>query len=326
MSYPAKYRQLLDAETWAFIERVERFYPPDAVSLPIKKQREVYDGLCASFATPYPEGIEAVDFSISANGHMLPCRRYTNHLRTSQPNAQILYFHGGGFVVGGLHSHDNYCADICSATGFDLTAVDYRLSPEHSFPADLQDAKAALRHVASEQNLPVILLGDSAGANLCAALSHTTRWDVDAAIAQVLIYPLLGSDWSRGSFVEHANAPMLTTTDVDYYAKIRLAGTNMTMADKELSPLNDPDFAGLPATVVFAAQCDPLRDDGWLYAKKIRAGGSEALFFEEKGLVHSYLMARHSVGKAKAAVDRIGRAVLALGDGADLSDPKVLFG
>ena len=90
--------------------------------------------------------------------------------------------------------------------------------------------------------------------------------------------------------------------------------------------MNDPDFAGVPSTVVFAAQCDPLRDDGWLYTKKVKTAGSEALFFEEKGLVHSYLMARHSVGKAKAAVERIGRALSALASGADLSDSKVLFG
>ena len=326
MQYPAKYRQLLDAETWSFIDRTEKFYPPDAVDLPISKQREVYDQLCASFATPYPDGVHATDFSIAAEGYLLPCRRYTSQDRVSEPGAQILYFHGGGFVVGGLHSHDSYCADICKATGLDLTAVDYRLSPEHSYPADHQDAATALRHVASELNLPVILLGDSAGANLAAALAHASRWDVEAAIGQVLVYPLLGSDWSRGSFVDHANAPMLTTADVDYYAKIRVADTGANMSDKELSPLNDPDFAGLPATVVFAAQCDPLRDDGWLYAKKVKTAGSEALFFEEKGLVHSYLMARHSVGKAKAAVERIARAVTALEHGKDLSDPKVLFG
>ena len=326
MQYPSKYRQLLDAEPWAFIERVENFYPPDAINLPIEQQREVYDRLCASFAAPYPDGVEAVDFTIATDGHLLPCRRYTDTRRSDQPVAQILYFHGGGYVVGGLHSHDSYCADICRATGFDLTAVDYRLSPEHSFPAAQHDASSALRHVASELNLPIVLLGDSAGANLAAALAHASRWEIDAPIGQVLIYPLLGSDWTQGSFIEHEFAPMLTTADVDYYAKIRLAGTDKSSSDKELAPLNDPDFAGLPPTIAFAAQCDPLRDDSWRYVQKLKAAGTDALFFEEKGLVHSYLLARHSVGRANAAVERIGRAVHALGHGKDLSDPSVLFG
>ncbi|MEP0944606.1 MAG: alpha/beta hydrolase [Rhizobiaceae bacterium] len=324
MSYPAKYRQLLDGETWAFIERTESFYPPNAVDLSIEEQRKVYDRLCAAFATPYPVGVQATDFSIATNGRPLPCRHYTDKQRLTDPVAHVLYFHGGGFVVGGLHSHDSYCADICRATGFDITAVDYRLAPEHAFPADHEDAARALQHVAAHCDLPVILLGDSAGANLAAALAHATRWNQEAAIGQVLVYPLLGSDWARGSYVDHAKAPMLTTEDVKYYSKIRLAGTNAHLTDKELAPLNDTDFTGLPSTIVFAAQCDPLRDDGWLYVKQVKAAGSDAVFVEEKGLVHSFLMARHSVGRAAAAVRRIGRAILALGHGSDISDPANL--
>ena len=226
--------------------------------------------------------------------------------------AQILYFHGGGFVVGGLHSHDSYCAEVCAATGLSLTAVDYRLAPEHIFPADYEDVLSAYRHVISQSDMPVILLGDSAGGNLAAALAHASRHEKRRPIGQVLIYPTLGNDFSHGSFTEHTEAPMLTTKDMNFYAEMRTGGDLSKWDQKELSPLNDPDFSNLPSTWVFAAQCDPLRDDGEDYCDRVNQAGGKAQFIEETGLVHSYLLTRHSVGRAKRAFDNIVAAITRL--------------
>ncbi|MEP1206481.1 MAG: alpha/beta hydrolase [Rhizobiaceae bacterium] len=309
MAFPDKYRSLIDAQTWAFIERTAQWYPPDAVNFSIEKQRQVYDDLCNALSVDYPEGVKSSDFSIAAaaSDHTIPCRKY--ECNEPSASAQILYFHGGGFVIGGLHSHDSYCAEICHATRLPLTAVDYRLAPEHPFPADYEDVVQAYRHLVGESELPIILMGDSAGGNLAAAVTHASRAESRQPIGQLLVYPTLGNDFDKGSYLEHANAPMLTTEDIMFYARMRTAGDLSKWQQKELSPLLDPDFSNLPPTVIFAAQCDPLRDDGEAYCAKIRAAGGKAKFIEEAGLVHSYLLARHSVDRAKLAFDNISQAL-----------------
>ncbi|NKB53273.1 MAG: alpha/beta hydrolase fold domain-containing protein [Rhizobiaceae bacterium] len=312
MLFPNKYTHLIDAETWAFIKKTQNWYPPEAVNFPIARQREVYDDLCQAFAAKFPNEVETQDITIAGPQHDIPCRSYSREDNVNE-NAQILYFHGGGFVVGGLHSHDSYCAEICKATGFNLTAIDYRLAPEHIFPADYYDVVAAYRHLINQSQKPIILLGDSAGGNLAAALAHASRQEVRQPVGQVLVYPTLGSDWTKGSYLEHAEAPMLTTDEMIYYAKMRTGGDLSMWSQKELSPLYDADLTNLPPTIVFSAQCDPLRDDGFNYCAKIVQAGGKAQFFEETGLVHSYLLARHSVGRAKRAFENIVTALTLLG-------------
>ncbi len=310
MPIPDKYLELVDEETWAFIDKTQRWYPPDAVNISVHKQREAYNGLCNSFAVKHPEDVTAQDTAVSGAEHEIPCRLYS--CNNIEENAQILYFHGGGFVVGGLHSHDSYCAEICKATGLNLTAVDYRLAPEHHFPADYDDVIGVYRHLISQSQKPIILLGDSAGGNLAAALAHASRREARRPIGQVLVYPTLGSDWTKGSCVEHAEAPMLTTEDMIYYARMRTDGDLSMWDRKELSPLFDPDFTNLPPTIIFSAQCDPLRDEGFNYCEKVNRAGGKAQFIEELGLVHSYLLARHSVNRAKQAFKNIVRAITLL--------------
>ena len=174
--YPEKYQTLIDDEIWAFIERSDSFYPPDTAERSVEQQREVYNRLCASFHAGYPEGVAAADSTVeSGEGHAIPVRTYLPH--ACAPNVTVIYFHGGGYVVGGLESHDDVCAEICGRTGYKVISVDYRLSPEHIYPACFNDALAAFRAIAAEAKGPVVLCGDSAGANLCAAVSHATRGD-----------------------------------------------------------------------------------------------------------------------------------------------------
>ena len=303
------YRKLIDAETWAYIERVNSFYPPDTVDYTIQRQREVYNHMCRAFHAGYPEGVAAHDASIPTPACDIPIRIYR---KADRPEAVVLYFHGGGFILGGLDSHDDVCAEICGRTGFEVVAVDYRLAPEHVHPAAFEDALAAFEWAADTYQTPIVLCGDSAGGNLAAAVCHATRGHGVKPAGQVLIYPGLGGDRTRGSYVAHAEAPQLTLRDLEFYMHVRTGGADRT-GDITLSPLADADFGNLPPTILISAQCDPLSSDGQAYGSRIVEAGGRAYWLEEPGLVHGYLRARHSVARARASFGRITQAVRALG-------------
>ncbi len=303
------YDSLIDAETWAFIHDTAAHYPPDAVSLDVVGQRAVYDRMCRAFHRGHPPGVSATDRPVGG----VPCRVYAP---PAAPVATVVYFHGGGFVVGGLDSHDDVCAEIAAATGCRVVSVDYRLAPEHRHPAAFDDALAATRGARAEWGAPYVLAGDSAGGNLAAAVAHALRGDGDAAPAgQVLIYPGLGGDRDGGSYVAHAQAPMLTRDDILFYATIRYPDGREPAGDPTAAPLHDRDFAGLPPTVVITAQCDPLASDGPAYVAALRRAGVRAGCVEEAGLVHGYLRARATVGRARDSFARILAAIGVLARG-----------
>ncbi|HEV7253299.1 MAG TPA: alpha/beta hydrolase [Mesorhizobium sp.] len=306
------YASLIDAETWAFIRRTESFYPPDAVNHTVSEQRAVYDGMCRAFHAGHPEGVSVETTAIPAEGRAIPVRIY--RAAQENPAAVVLYLHGGGFVVGGLDSHDDVCAEISARTGFRVASIDYRLAPEHTHPAAFDDALDAFLWTAREWERPVVLVGDSAGGNLAAAVSHAARSAEVQPIGQVLIYPGLGGPMDHGSYLAHAHAPMLTSVDLDFYRDIRAGGRDVTQ-DPSFAPLADADFSGLPPTAIVTAQCDPLSSDGETYRDRILAAGGRAWWREEPGLVHGFLRARHSVRRARECFARIVDAVGALGRG-----------
>jgi len=306
------YTKLIDAETWAFIERTNSYYPPDTIDYTIAQQREIYDRMCREFFAGYPQGVTVETSAIATPTHNIPIRTYRS---APQPAATVLYIHGGGFILGGLDSHDDVCAELCARTGYEIVSVDYRLAPEHLHPAAFDDAMSAFAWAASTRDRPILLCGDSAGGNLCAATAHATRGPAKRPAGQVLIYPGLGGDRSKGSYVTHAEAPMLTMRDLEFYKHIRTGGQDRSR-DAALAPLADTDFAKLPPTVLVTAECDPLSSDGEAYRDRIVAAGGRATWFEEPGLVHGYLRARHTVGRARESFTRIVDAVAALGRGA----------
>lgn len=271
------YSTLIDAETWAFIRRTEAFYPPG--TLTIAQQRAAYDAMCRAFHAGRP--VPATDRTIAG----VPCRIYGDGPVT------VLYLHGGGFVVGGLDSHDDVCAELAHATALRVISADYRLAPEHKHPAQLDDTLA----VAMALDGPLILMGDSAGGSLAALVTHRLRHRV---MGQVLIYPSLGGDHGG-----HDNAPMLTRADMAYYAEMRGPAEGA---------LDDTDFAALPPTAIFTAECDPLASDGPAYRDAILRAGGTVTLTEEPGLVHGYLRARHSVTRARDSFARIVAALRAM--------------
>ena len=295
------YDSLIDAATRDFIDRTNAAYPPDTASLSIADQRRIYDGMCRAFHRGYPPGVTARDERVAG----VPCRVYPG------AGAVVVYLHGGGYVVGGLHSHDDVCAEIRGRTGLTVVAVDYRLSPEHLHPAAFDDACAVVRMLGGQG--PVVLAGDSAGGNLAAAASHALRGTGTVILGQVLIYPGLGGDMDKGSYLTHAQAPMLTRDDVLFYKDIRHSGP-APVDDPTVSPLQDTDFGNLPMTLAIAAECDPLADDAAAYAARIVAAGGRAVAVTEPGLVHGYLRARATVPRAAASFDRIIAAITAFAE------------
>jgi acetyl esterase len=300
------YTTLIDAETWAFIRETDSWYPPDTAEAPIAEQRAIYDRMCRAFFRGYPDGVTVTDLPYGG----VPCRRYD----TGAMAATVVYFHGGGFVVGGLHSHDDICAEIAATTGFRTVSVDYRLAPEHRHPAHFDDAMAATLAVIAAHPGPVLLAGDSAGGNLAAAVSHALRdRGGPQPVGQVLIYPGLGGDRSAPSYITHAEAPMLTTRDIAFYGRVRFAEGASGTGDPTAAPLQDSRFDGLPPTFIVTAECDPLASDGPAYADAITAAGGKAWCIEEPGLVHGYLRARRTVTRARDSFRRICDALSAFG-------------
>ncbi len=296
------YKRLIDEPTWAFIRASEAAYPPDTATLSIAQQRAIYDRMCRVFFRGYPAGVTARDEILSG----VPCRIYPGAVPT------VLYLHGGGLVVGGLHSHDDVCAEIRAETGLTVVAADYRLLPENPTPAGLEDVLAVARHLAKAG--PILLAGDSTGGFLAASAAHVLRGQAQIRIlGQVLIYPGLGGDPDGGSALEHANAPMLTRDDLLYYRNLYLGSA--APGTIHVIPLKDHDFTGLPPTLAFGAECDPQCDDGARYADLIRAAGGRAHYVKARGLPHGYLRARTIVPRAAESFAQIVAAIAALARG-----------
>lgn len=291
---------ITDPEVRAFIEKTESFYPAGSNTASVVQQRSLYDRMCAAFRQPRPVGLAVQDSVLRGADGLIPVRSYW----PSDPGAvRVVYFHGGGFVVGGLESHDDVCAEIAARCGVEVVAVGYRLCPEHKHPASYRDA---LEATAGLGDRPLILMGDSAGANLAAAVALHT----DTQLAgQVLVYPGLGGERLKlAAYTEHAHAPLLEATDIAAYRDLR-ARTPEDSFHPSFSPLLAKDFSRAPRCFVSAAEVDPLRDDGLAYVEKLEEAEVAGEVVIEDQLPHGFLRARHMSARAGAAFGRICDAV-----------------
>ena len=313
-----------DPEVLAYIARTNAFYPEDAYTFSAEDNRAWYNRYAAEMRGPMPAEVSATDFSIAALGpqRAILARRY-RHAHYQHVGTVLLYLHGGGFLLGGLESHADACSGWCAATGIDVVAIAYRLAPEHQHPAQLDDVQAAFA-LLHAQGLRVIVGGDSAGGNLAAALCLRQRAQGGPMpVGQLLIYPGLGGDTSRGSYVSNAFAPMLTTEESAMYFGLRTGGMARDSAsDPELMPLKATDFRGLPPAFVVTADIDPLRDDGRIYVERLRSDGVAAHYRNEPELVHGYLRARHMSRRAAASFAAMGAALVELAEEYKIGAPK----
>ena len=283
---------LLDPEIAKFVNTSNRIRGAFGETPTLAEMRKGFNDTCKHFHSGHPDGITTRDTEIAGT----PTRTYT----TGTDSPVILYLHGGGFVFGGLDSHDDICADIAATTGLTTLSPDYALSPESRHPVALNQCLAIFDNLQT----PVILAGDSAGATLAAAVTHRRR---DRVLAQVLIYPWLGTPRDTKSYRRNANAPILNADAMRFFHDALTGGENSAYA-----PLDDPDFTALPPTLLTAAEFDPLHDDATEYAARLSADNVPHTLLEDTGLVHGHLRARHISAKAGAAFKRVTDAITAI--------------
>lgn len=286
----------------AFVAKTESFTSNDSS---LAGLRQSYHRMCQAFTPPKPEGLQVSTYALAGVG-------VRSYLPASPAPAEgwpcILYIHGGGWIVGGLDSHDFICFELASALQVLVIAIDYRLAPEHPFPAAYEDCRAVWQAIQAGQGPHVInlqqlvVIGDSAGGNLAAALCLGLRDDRQPLpLAQVLIYPGLGGPSDLPSRRDCMDAPLLSSADAEGYLALYLRGSGKPSA--YAMPLLAEDLSGLPKAFIAVAQFDPLRDDGLLYAERLQAAGVASVLYPGKGLVHGCLRARRQAPEVDQLYD-----------------------
>lgn len=305
-------RTELDPQLAAVVEDVEREGLPQWHAMSVESARRIEDEVFSGGASPPVDAVR--DFAILGPGGDLPVRVYRPDV--DEDGAPVLvYYHGGGWTLGTLDSIDGVCRRLARRAGCVVVSVDYRLAPDHPFPAAVDDAFAAVEwvaeHAATVGGDPdcVAVGGTSAGGNLAAATALRAREAGGPALrAQVLLYPMLDRDFERSSYEENADGPLLSRADVewfwDLYLRSPVDGYNPFAA-----PLRALDLSGLPPTVVVTAGHDPLRDEGVAYAERLEADGVDVVHDHRPGMAHGFLSLTESVDKADAALDDVTAAL-----------------
>jgi acetyl esterase len=244
------------------------------------------------------------DLSIPGPAGVIPARLYDART-TREAGPVMVFFHGGGFVIGNLDTHDPYCAEAARALDIPVIAIDYRLAPEAPFPAGPDDCEAAARWIATSpaelglQVTGLVTSGDSAGGNLAIVTTMALRDEPAAVpvIAQFPIYPVVDDDSDWGSFHEHGEGKLLTTAAMNYFHEAYAAERGHIRA----YPLSH-DHAGMPPTLLITAGLDPLRDQGRAYAGALIAAGVPTVFREAVGNIHGFISLRRAIPSSVADV------------------------
>jgi len=298
-----------DPQTRAYLERLAADTSPKPATVAEARQAMLDTALERSGP---PEPVAAVrDVVIDGPGGPLPARVYAP---TAAPAPGVcLYLHGGGFVVGSVEVYDSPCRRLANRTGWVVVSVDYRLAPEHPFPAAVEDADAALAWVAerrAELGAPDGLLavaGDSAGGALAAvAARHARDAGLDLSL-QVLIYPVTDAACDSPSYGHYGRGYDLDAEDMRRDWERYLAGADP--AHPDASPLRAPDLAGVAPALVILAELDPLHDEGLAYAGRLRDAGVDVAVRDYAGQIHGFFRASALFDRADDALDDIATAL-----------------
>ncbi len=296
--------QRLHPETQLALRLLALAGAPDLDQLTPEQARARVAQDARTFAGPRVSLDEVRELELPGATKSLPARLYVPDA-TDGEAALVVYFHGGGFVVGDLDTHDNVCRFLARNSGARVVSVDYRLAPESPFPAPLEDARATFGAVVDQASelgahpRRIGVAGDSAGGNLAAGVARLCVEDGGPGpVFQLLFYPWLDLAHKRPSYRLFGEGFYLTESDLDWYAGKYLARA-VQAEDARCSPLKADDLAGLPPTYVATAGFDPLRDEGEEFAHRLRSAGVPVALRRHAGLIHGFVNT--------VSVGRVGR-------------------
>lgn len=276
-----------------FVDRSNSVLLPDFYKLPIAQQREMYLGLTKEFHYDLPEGITITDDTISHEGRTISIRVYRP--KQVKGNGLLIYIRGGGFVIGSLESHNSAVSELCDKTGLVTVGPDFRMSPEHPFPASLEDCYGALCGLSREAERfgidpsRIVISGDSSGANMAVAVCMMSRDRGGPKLrGQALICPVLDfTRWRNGG----VDAPLLTGGEMEFFTACYAPETDQ-VKHQYVSPLISGSFNGLPPAYIMGASMDSLVTDSEQYARLLKENDTPVEFVIEPGLVHAPIRAR----------------------------------
>jgi acetyl esterase len=245
-----------------------------------------------------PDPVESVE-DVSADG--VPARVYD----PSGGGAGVVYFHGGGWVLGSLASHDKLCRTLAARSGCTVISVDYRLAPEHPHPAAVEDAWTATKWAAQRWS-PLAVAGDSAGGHLAAVTALRARDEGLPLSHQVLVYPVTDFDFETSSYREHGVDTTLTTATMRWYWDNYVPDGH---ARPEASPLRAPDLSGVAPALVITAECDPLCDEGEEYARRLEDAGVPVVLSRYEGQMHGFFCMPGVIDAGREAIDKVAAAL-----------------
>ena len=256
-----------------------------------------------------PEPVEQVeDIDIPSRGGKLALRVYRPQLGNSRP--LLLFFHGGGFVIGSIETHDAICRYLAATSGWTVASVEYRLAPEHRYPAAVHDALDAFDWVWSNAaglggtRERIAVAGDSAGATLAAVVAQHAREKNRRLAHQVLIYPALDQGGEYASRTQFGDKYLLTTEAIQWFAR-QYYGHDGAELHPDASPARAESLDGVAPAFIVTAELDPLRDEGAHYAELLEAAGVKAQYRCARGVLHGFLGAARFVPAAREELDGV---------------------
>jgi len=275
-----------------------------------EEARQMFAMLGALGGTPEEVGAVA-DRTVPGPAGELPVRVYTPKDGTA-PYPIVMFFHGGGFVIGDLDTHDQVCRSLANGANAMVVAVDYRLAPEHPYPAAPDDCWAATTWVAEHgaelggDPTRMAVAGDSAGGNLAAVVAQQARDEGGPPLkAQVLIYPATDLSMMHDSITENGEGYLLTREGMEWF----MGHYAPDVDHVRCSPLAAVDLSGLPPALVITAEFDPLRDEGEAYAAHLREAGVPVVLSRYDGMIHGFFQLGFLMDAGTKAVDEAARAL-----------------
>ena len=294
----------LDADTRAFLDRVAAGASKPRHLMTPQEAREAFAGLRQLIAAG-PQVHEVRDLMIPVDGAELRCRLFVPSV---SPKALLVYFHGGGWVVGGIEEFDALCREIAVGADVAVALVEYRKAPEHPFPIPVNDAYAALLwwHESCTKDLgnplPLLVGGDSAGGNLAIAATLKARELCGPdLVGQLLIYPVTDCRFARDSYLDPDNQLLTTREGMLRYWSLYAPDESQRLHPLA-SPMRESDLDGLPEAIVLTAEHDVLRDEGEEYAQRLQDAGVVVHHQRAAGQMHGFLMLLGLLGGSRDGV------------------------